>query len=358
MFDEKEGEQIFFSSETLNPIIHIITYIFFTAILIALIYYTIIIINPLKICNDETPNGKCSQIQPFYCNNGKLIERASTCGCPEITYGDGEKCISKYQNQSKNITLNYVLRGKEGEINYTVYKGLMDYLHELPRTIFYLNGESPLRQDFKIKKIYEAEQRELILPLIIKIQEITSDKEDQVRIAISLVQKIEFGFSDKLEFEFGQKIPYQRYPYEVLYEQKGICGEKSELLTLLLKELGYETTILYYQKENHEAVGIACPVENSLNNSGYCFIETTGSSIFTNDKIVYAGTTRLQSNPEIIFISNGTSLNKKMYEYKDAKTLIKINNKIEIIGRINPLDIFRLNKLTKKYNLESYYDPR
>jgi hypothetical protein len=359
MFEEKRGKKFLYIPQiNFSPFIKQIMYLAITGLLLTLIYYTMIAVNPLKICIDETPTGECSFTKPFYCENGKLIRRSSVCGCSEVAYGEEEYCISKYQNQSKEIKLKYILRGKEGEIKYTVYKGLVEYLSEIPRSISYEEGEAPLRRDFKIKKIYDEDQRELILPLILKIQEITSNKEDQFRIATSLVQKIEFGFSNETELAFSQEIVHQRYPYEVLYEQKGVCGEKSELLVLLLKELGYETIIFYHQDENHESVGVKCPEKYSHQNTGYCFIETTGPSIITDDQINYVGGTTLNSIPEIMLISHGKAFNEDMYEYKDAQTLIQIDKKIIDTGRLNPFEIYNLNKLKKKYQLAEFYDPR
>ncbi|MEN7982196.1 MAG: hypothetical protein ABFQ65_02000 [Nanoarchaeota archaeon] len=359
MFDEKGGKK-FFSTPRINidPFVKPLMYLIITALLIVLLYYTIMAINPSKNCIDDTLSGDCSTIKPFYCANGKLIRRASVCGCSEIAFGEDEYCISKYQNQSKEINLKYILRGEEGEINYIVYGGLVDYLSGLSRSISYEDGEIPVRRDFKIKKIYDEEQRELILSLILKIKEITSDKEDQFRIAVSLVQKIDFGFSNKTDIEFGHEIYHQRYPYEVLYEQQGICGEKSELLVLLLKELGYETVIFYHQEENHESVGVKCPEEYSHQNTGYCFIETTGHSIITNDQINYIGGTILKSEPEIMLISNGESFGDNLYEYKDAQTIINLENKINTKGRLNLFEIYQFKKLKEKYNLADYYDPR
>jgi hypothetical protein len=359
MFDEKEGRKFFFvPNVNLDIFVKPLMYLILTASLIFLVYYTTVAINPLKNCIDDTVTGDCSQIKPFYCANGKLIRRASVCGCSEVAIGKDEFCFSKYQNQSKEINLKYILRGKEYEINYTVYGGLVDYLSGISNSISYSDGETPFRRDFKIKKIYDEEQRELILPLILEIKEITSDKDDQFRIAVSLVQNIDFGFSNKTDVEFGYEILHQRYPYEVLYEQKGVCGEKSELLVLLLKELGYETVMFYYSDENHEAVGVKCPQENSHKNTSYCFIETTDNSVFTNDKIIYVGGTTLISEPEVMLISTGNSLGNNMYEYSDAEKIIKLENKINTVGRLNVLELYQFKKLKEKYSLADYYDPR
>lgn len=306
-------------------------------------------------CGDDTPYGECSLIKPYFCLEGFLVEKASVCGCPDILTQKGDLCISKYQTDSKNITLKYVLRGEEKEIDFVVYKGLVDYISELPKSIYYPEGEEPSRQDFVLRNINEEEQRELLLPLLIKIQNATKDKNDQVRIAISLVQEIPFGSSGKMVALRSQQINYSRYPYEVLYDMQGICGEKSELLAFLLREMGYNIVLFYHKLENHESLGIKCPVEHSLEGTGYCFVETSGPSIITNYQLKYVGGITLSSEPELILISDGDSLARDLYEYKDAKSLIKINNNTEEKGKLDLIKTYKLEKLNKKYRLiESY----
>jgi hypothetical protein len=93
-------------------------------------------------------------------------------------------------------------------------------------------------------------------------------------------QKIEFLMS------LVQNIPYDHaklndsplqpnYPYETLYKNSGICSDKTFLAVSILRELGYGAAILDFPDINHSAAGISCPLADSLNNSGYCFVETT-----------------------------------------------------------------------------------
>ncbi|NTW27606.1 MAG: hypothetical protein HGA36_04735, partial [Candidatus Moranbacteria bacterium] len=65
------------------------------------------------------------------------------------------------------------------------------------------------------------------------------------------------------------------YPYETLFEQAGVCSDKSLLATALLRQLGYGTAIFAYEQDNHMAIGIACPKAASTYGSGYCYGETT-----------------------------------------------------------------------------------
>lgn len=305
-------------------------------------------------CNDGTKPDECSKIQPYLCLDGTLVESPSICGCAyTLNLSDSGICVNEYKTNPKNMTFNYTLNGEKGEINFIVYRELYFYFSNLSRTI---NSEqNPTLFDFKSKSVNEEHQKALLLPLVVKIQNSAKDTDDQARIAVSLVQNIPFGNSNKsirigsLDFE------YYRYPYEVLYENQGVCGEKSALLAFLLKELGYGSAFLYYVKENHEAVGIKCPLNKGIDGLDYCFIETTGPSVITDNETEYVSPGRLESIPEVIPISYGVSFGEKnFYESKDAKTLDKIREQARTYGTINFIQNMQYQSLKKKYGLVSY----
>lgn len=309
-----------------------------------------------NVCGDGTFYDSCSLIKPYFCSDGYLIERSFNCGCPEGFAKENEACIPQYASNFKEINLEYVLRGERDSVNFPVYGGFADYLAGIPKSIPYSEGQSFSRADFKIKAVSEDEQRKMLLPLIVTIQNITSDKEDQVRIAISIVQNIPFGNSNETQVFGAYKLNYSRYPYEVLYDMQGVCGEKTDLLIFLLKEMGYGTAFFYYPDENHEAFGIKCPAKRSLEGSGYCFVETTGPSIITDNKINYVDTGKLSSVPEIYPISEGISIKDDLYEYGDARKLIRVRDFAEENGWLGPLKKRTLENLNEKYGLvDEYY---
>ncbi len=313
-----------------------------------ILFFIFYLIFAERSCNDGTPYDKCSGISPYFCSRGRLIEKASVCGCGAMSI-DGDKCISVYQEEPKNISLKYVLRGREGEIDFVVYGKLAENLSQIPR--YASLKESPTLLSFKLKMIDNQQQRELLLPLVVEIEKITKDKTDQARIAINLVQNIPFGSSNKRLKVGNIDVDYQRYPYEVLYDMEGICSEKSELMIFLLKELGYGTSSFYYNLENHEAVGIKCPAKKA-NAGEFCFIETTGPSIISDDKTEYFGiVNKLVSTPIITNISDGMSLRNNLYEYSDAKTLADIRDDMRQYGRINPVQYLQFRSLKSKYGL-------
>ncbi len=320
------------------------------ALLTFVIIYVVYKSVEIKVCNDGTFYEDCSLIKPYYCDNGILIEKASLCKCSNITTKFEESCISKYQTNPKNISLDYILRGEKGEIFLTVYEKAYDYVSNVPRSIYYSDGEIPSRADFKLKNMNEEEQRELLLPLLIKIQEITENKNDQARIAISLIQNIDYGSSNKIGLFMGKEINHSRYNYEVLYDEQGICGEKTTLLAFLLREMGYKLSLFYYAQENHEVLGIGCPISKSFNRTGYCFVETTGPAILSDDSIEYVGGITLNSEPGVMPLSEGNSLGRNLYEYYDAKIMKRLRK-----GKFVLFPNLKLEKLQTKYGLIEEY---
>jgi hypothetical protein len=302
-------------------------------------------------CGDGTSNGFCSDTKPYFCENGVLVERASVCGCSEISYTEGDSCAFLYKNYSREVSLKYVLNGEEKNLNFIVYGEMSDYLSRVSRVIDSEIGKEPTRLDFKLKELNEENSRELLLPLVVQIQNLANNSVDQARIAVSLVQNIPYGPAEtKISFGGGQ-VGYSLYPYEVVYYQKGICGEKSALLAFLLRELGYDTSILYFSSENHEVVGIKCPIDKSFEETGYCFVETSGPAIITDSSLSYIGGVQLQSKPTIMQISEGISLPKYLPEYKDAKTLRNIRNG-NLFGFF---ESWKFDDIKEKYGLDGEY---
>jgi len=332
-------------------------------VLLILIVFTFLALNialfekkfeKIPTCGDGTFYNTCSLDKPYYCENGILIEKASLCGCPQfLSKKEANLCISEYSKNPGILHLNYSLREKEYQIPFVVYEGAYNYVTNLSRFVTSYGEELTFRSDFKQKAIKNEIQREYILPLVKRIQNLApNDKTEQARIAISLVQNIPYSSPQKKIFFGGIEVDYSKYPYEVLYDNEGICGEKSQLLAFMLKELGYGVSIFYFSEENHEAAGIACPLRESFYGSGYCFIETSGPALITDFSMEFNNGVKLKSQPEIILISEGISLPERIYEYKDAELLNNIRKRT-VIGILN---LWRFKHLKEKYNLLEVYN--
>ena len=121
-------------------------------------------------CGDGTPYGLCSLTKPYFCEKGILVERASFCGCSNLSEMFEESCYSKYQLYPENTTLKYTLNGDEKNIGFVVYGNAAEHFSTLSRAIEYKNGEEPSRLDFKNKAVNYEAQKELLAHLIVKIQ--------------------------------------------------------------------------------------------------------------------------------------------------------------------------------------------
>jgi len=294
-----------------------------------------------KRCNDGTLYGECSYQKPYYCQDGSIIKKASICSCPENYMQQGENCILEFETGLEQKNLEYTLRGKIDSIQINSYKGLNDYLSIIPRS-YVCDPECPTDREIEMIILDNSEQKPYLLELADKIKEKTNDKQEQVRIAISLVQSIPYADGER-----RRNTLQGRYPYEVVYDLKGVCGEKSRLLVFLLREIGFGTALFHYNEEKHMTAGIKCPVEFSYKESGYCFIETVEPIIPTYVPKEYIDIGELKSNPEIIQVNDGEIFNAKE-EYDDARELERIN-KLGLV--LEPKDYAVWRDLMKKYNI-------
>jgi hypothetical protein len=255
---------------------------------------------------------------------------------------------SKYMTDPKTGNYEYVLRGTRSQISYTVYGGMNDYLKSRPRYITYRGDQAqPTDKDFIMRDLDNDEQKYLLDPLVEKIQDITPNKDDQARIAISLVQNIDYDIDSLRSGEIKGK-----YPYEVLYTGCGVCSEKSKLLAYLLRGLGYEVAIFRFIEEKHDAIGIKGPQEYSYRDTGYCFVESTSPSIVTDssgDYVVGNSTTKLTTMPDVLTICEGNSFDSTSEEYNDAVTWNTIGT-----GKVLDEDAYNIwLSLVNKYGIKT-----
>jgi len=297
-------------------------------------------------CDDGTSYGKCSKNKPLFCLNGTLINKSRSCGCSSDQVIEGENCLSKFEANPKDINFQYMLMGETNEIQFIVYKGLSDYLSRLPR-YYYCDPDCPTELELELEFINEEIQEEYLVELVEKIKLQTNNKDEQARIAISLVQTMPYDVGGYLYDELATN----KYPYEVLYDQDGLCGEKARLLAFLLRELDFEVVFFLFEFENHMALGIKCPNQYSYKNTGYCFIETTRPTIITYVP-VYEGGVALTSH-QLLKINEGISFDSVLEEYNDALELKRLDEEAELNNNyLNEYDYNLWESLVNKYGLD------
>ncbi len=197
--------------------------------------------------------------------SSSLTAGTTTPGLNVIT-PEGRIFSFKYQNTNFEL-----LQGLSASI-YNSYKNS-------PKTYSYLEGHEPanLRDVFYGLFLQIKNTDSSLDEIIVKLKKIASENkwsDDQlVELTLTFVQYIPYDQS-KLSADLAtNNNPY--FPYETLYLDKGVCSDKTFLAVALLRKLGYGAAILDFPDRNHTALGIACPKEYSLNNSGYCYGETT-----------------------------------------------------------------------------------
>jgi hypothetical protein len=248
-------------------------------------------------------------------------------------------------------SFQYVLRGQPGfvtvNLNSNEYASLFS-TNFPPTCVRYTNNPSLCTttevQQYYLNFINEPSQKKYLDSLVSSIQSITPNKDDQVRIAISLVQQIPYDYT-----RLNSKSFKMRTPYEVLYENEGVCSEKSVLLAYLARGLGYGVVLFEFPSQNHMAVGIKSSSQYAFRNTGYAFVETTEPTIPTDDQESYVGAGKLTSAANVLFVSDGSSFLSISQEYSDAQEFDSLMS----MGRVlDPYHYSQWKSLVQKYGLK------
>lgn len=231
----------------------------------------------------------------------------------------------------------YVLRGEQGTVNITLYKGVASEIaKEDPYSYV---GEKDRYEKF----IYLPEQDPFLVPLVDAIREKSDDPDDQARIAVSLVQQIPYD-----QEVLDQGTLEIRYPYQTLLDNKGVCCEKSVLLAYVLHKLGYGVALFDFENEKHTAVGIRSSPEYAYKNTGYAFIETTTPLIITDGNGDYPAFGRITSPPEVLPAAEGKSFVSVKEEWNDAREWERLNSLGPVLDRT---DYSKWQSLCRKYGI-------
>lgn len=250
-----------------------------------------------------------------------------------------KKHLAEHPRSRKAIvSFPYVCRGRTGFIPFTISEPIFaKCIRNRPRM---RSGQSP--QGFIKSIVSDRSQRRYLEPLVAKIMEHAGgDTETAARIAISMVQMIPYR-------HINRTIDRWFFPYEVLYNQRGVCGNKSILLAAILKGLGLGAALLEYDAENHMALGIGAPAEYCYRNTGYAFIESTSPNIITDSERTYVHVGRLTSTPTVIPVSRGAAIADLSEEAADLKEIRRIDRMGPVLDRPS---YDKWQELRKKYGM-------
>jgi hypothetical protein len=169
---------------------------------------------------------------------------------------------------------SYYLDGVKKDINILVYGRYNDYFKKFPN---WYSNPTISREEYITDIINNSLQQRELLQIVNHFNSLNVPDKNKVRALVSFVQNIDYFAGKDI-----RSTNWEMYPYQVVYSGIGVCGEKSMLLILLLKEMGYKTAYISIHDMSHGAVGIGCQSEFSYKNSEYCYIESTSPNIISD----------------------------------------------------------------------------
>lgn len=271
---------------------------------------------------------------------------------------------SSYLENPKTIDFQWEYNGKQYKLTETFYKSVYDYYSEQPKYYTYYEDDE-LSDDWAEEWfgifLKRPQSDNSISQIVLDIESLgwaNGLDEDQIlELVVSFAQSIPY---DDIKAQQTEILP--RFPYEVLYDNKGVCSGKTFLTAALVQELGYGVALFEYEEDQHMALGIQCPKSYASYNSDYCYTETTEEGwkigiIPADDLMDIQGFKNgsVESEPIIYKVSEGKiyqGIIKTRAEEDEIKSFIKESEKLEIqLVNIEQ----RLNVSEKELNyLEKY----
>ena len=193
--------------------------------------------------------------------------------------------------EPKTVTFEWKYNDSNYLMTETFYKTVYDYYNSNPDK-HYLQEED--YRDYLKRFLEEAEEDNTISKIASRIKTISSKdglRDDELlEFTVAFVQSIPYD-EDRFELVMYSNKPedlYPRYPYEVLYDNKGVCSGKSFLAVSLIKELDYGVALFNYDpivegEVGHIVPAVKCPKGYSSYNSGYCYTETVETGFKIGD---------------------------------------------------------------------------
>lgn len=178
--------------------------------------------------------------------------------------------------EGNNRHYTWTYKNIDYSLSYDFSSELFDQYNQNPKVLTYYQDDVPVDLRAAYYQLFfnlESDDNYtlgLFNQLRFLAQDNNFNQDEELEFIISFIQYLDYDFDKAKNIS-----PTANFPYETLYQQKGICTDTSFLAYLYAQELGYGVAILDFKESNHAALGIKCPIEVSLNNSGYCFVETT-----------------------------------------------------------------------------------
>ena len=255
------------------------------------------------------------------------------------------------QSGTKELTYSWQYAGKNFELKEALYSSTFNFYQASPKVYKY-QGELPTNweNDYYAMFFTVANGDDSISKIANDLKSLGEKNklsDDQiVEMILAFVQKIIYDDAKANAILSGGQESIN-YPYETLFEQSGVCSDKSILGAKILQALGYGTAIFTYEAEKHMALGIKCPQEYSYDNSGYCYAETTSVGFRIGMIPDFDQNNKALANQELKPFSqtqadqfNGKRLGSpKIFQTTDGKSYNGISQTLAVAREIDALKI-------------------
>lgn len=237
--------------------------------LLRLVIFAVAIFVLLSTQTDFCPDGNC--LRTF---GGKLAEAS----------------FPEERTDPRSVDYSWEYKGHAYALSETLYGNIDAYYQKSPAKSYY-EGDSEEEYYGRLAGSLEAEQDDTLARVARDLsalgQEHGLSSEGTLELAVAFVQAIPY---DQAKYELvvasqdaDAEATWPRLPYEVLYDEAGICTDKSLLAVALAGELGYGTALFESESEQHMAAAIECTQSYSSYGSGYCYTEVTAAGFRIGD---------------------------------------------------------------------------
>ncbi|MDD1687320.1 PEGA domain-containing protein [Methanoregula sp.] len=179
-------------------------------------------------------------------------------------------------------TFNWTSNGHEAQITLDIPQDLYEYYQMQPHPT---NMTGSTLAGYAISD----RDREYLHILIKRLKDVSGFESYSARNdyhnVVSFVQGI--TYSSDINLKTGQTNEYWKYPLETLADKGGDCEDTAILAAALLREMGYDTAVVFLPGENegHAAIAVACDNCNGyyypINGKKYYYLETAGDEWFS-----------------------------------------------------------------------------
>lgn len=185
----------------------------------------------------------------------------------------------------KQITLKCNYRGQKVTVKENLYKSIDDFYGADPKKRSYTALSN--YKGFVSSYPEDGAIDSLVQKINAKGKAMNLSKDEILDLATCFVQNIPYDREKgKIVLSQGDgvnvnpldaKAMLGRFPYETLYDNEGICTDKSYLEAAIVEKMRYGVAILTFNKERHMAVGVKTPAKYSSYDGKYSYLETTNT---------------------------------------------------------------------------------